>query len=60
MPEIARKFLADVLNLDPKVRPSPEKMLNWAVQLKTINSEIRHMSPAPFDNRSRNPAVPLR
>ena len=60
MPEVGRKFLAEVLNLDPKKRPTPDKMLNWSAQLKTINTEVRHLSPAPFQNRDRNPVVPLR
>ena len=38
MPEVARKFLADVLNLNPSLRPSPDKMLNWSAQLKAMGA----------------------
>jgi hypothetical protein len=46
-----------VLSLDPRARPTPEKLLAWPAQLQAANIEVRHLSP--LEGRKANLA-PLR
>lgn len=52
-PQPAQHFFSLVLNLDPKLRPSPEELLNWPGQLQSANIEMRHLSP--MGGRRQNP-----
>lgn len=51
LPDVARKFLGQILCLDSKQRLTPEELLVWPAQLQSIQIENRNISP--FEQRPR-------
>jgi serine/threonine protein kinase len=62
MPEIAKRFMSEVLSLDPKARPTVERMQYWSQQLKAAHIEPPTRYLSPFEQRGRNSSkgAPLR
>lgn len=50
---MARKFLSLVLNLNPRLRLSPEKLLEWPNQLQAVSLDIRGVYPIEPKERNK-------